>query len=118
MIVESHGIVRRSTPGCVRVLGDLQPFAGFARFEPATQATLCSSLRRGFRLIAAVLDNVFRVSLDPGVRQERLEIHLVGCEGDQQGTHIGKRFDQVPLRAGQNAQADRRCFAATITSEK
>jgi hypothetical protein len=82
-------IVRRETnTGGARVLAGLQSFARSACFEPATQTSLCSPLRRRFRLITAVLDNIFRVSLDPGTRQERFEIDLIGSKGYKQRPHI------------------------------
>jgi hypothetical protein len=42
------------------------------------------------------------MSLDPRAREMRFEIYLVGSEGYQQAAHARKRFDKVPLRAGQN----------------
>ena len=117
-ILALHRIVPGGDTISGRALVRPQPFDRSARFLSAIEATLRSSLRRRFRLVTAVVHDVLRVSFDPGVRQERLEIDVVGRERDQQRTHISKRFDQVPLRAGQNAQTGRRRFAAAVTAEK
>jgi hypothetical protein len=93
-------------------------FAELARFLPSILVMLCSSRRRFVRLIASVLHDMFRVSVDPRVGQQRFEIRHAGSQRLQQETHISNRLNEVLLRAGQNAQTDRRRFATTVTSKK
>jgi hypothetical protein len=68
--------------------------AVFRRLFPTQRATATSRIRGCLRLIATVLKNVLRVRRDPDIGQERLQVHLVGRQGDQQSSHVRERLDR------------------------